>query len=331
MTEKEGLENIASFDADKYIKSFEEDVGCKITTIASTLHSQSHELKDKNWRTFSKDKCELTTFVEIYTIVMCVVAYTLKKKQISKKPSKNSIKALTIKLLSKLPKSNNNKPILTKSEYMTNFDRLLNEIYDSTQQNIVKLAEGVDQNNKIATQQQIQSDHTLEQTTNPSPPKHVFMVIEKHVQPEFQTKADFVEEALKKSDCDACKCATMFFWFCNLAICSFILLLGIIMYIEWSSSSDGRGMASIFIWPSVIDVCVFMLIIVGIYKSNLTCSVFGVIWAAIHGCLWLVITNWIYCNKINEAEMEYDRIYANVRVVNVIANNNNPIGEQQKE
>eukprot|EP01084_Bolivina_argentea_P135672 239032_1 len=118
------------FDADKCLISFEEDVGCKISTIASTLQFQPTETKDKNWKTFSKGKDELYTFIELYTIIMGIIAYTLKSKDITTKPSKDSIKALTIKTISKLPKSNDNKPVLSQSEYMNNLHNLLNEISD---------------------------------------------------------------------------------------------------------------------------------------------------------------------------------------------------------
>eukprot|EP01084_Bolivina_argentea_P246229 412126_1 len=125
------------FDADKYLISFEEDVGCKISAVASTLQFQTTETKEKNWKTFSKGKDELHTFEELYTIVMGIINYTLKSKYITRKPSKDSIKALTITIISKLPKTYDNKPVLSQVEYMNNLHNLLNEIYDEIKDKIV--------------------------------------------------------------------------------------------------------------------------------------------------------------------------------------------------
>eukprot|EP01084_Bolivina_argentea_P135671 239028_1 len=158
-------QNKIQFDTDKYLRLFEEDTGCRISHIASKLQFQSQETKEKNWQTFSKNKDELVTFIEIYTIVMGIVAYTLKSNQISKKPSQNSIKALTSKLFTKLPKSDDNKPILTKSQYMNNLHHLLNEIYDEVQDNMI------DKNSSIPTQNTLDKENNLatyfkEQNTN---------------------------------------------------------------------------------------------------------------------------------------------------------------------
>eukprot|EP01083_Nonionella_stella_P278399 946719_1 len=119
------------FDVDKHLMEFADALrkaGCSIKDIGTALQNQPEALKDKNWNAVAK-KAELSNFVEIYTVILSVIAYALKSKQISYKPSQSCIKALTIKVTKKLPQEND-KPLLTQFEYVNNLHNILYDIHE---------------------------------------------------------------------------------------------------------------------------------------------------------------------------------------------------------
>eukprot|EP01083_Nonionella_stella_P048587 129789_1 len=137
------------FDVDKHLKEFADelkDVGCSIYDIGSALQNQPEALKDKNWNAVAK-KQELNNFLEIYTVVLSVIAYALKSKQISYKPSQNSIKALTMEVTQRLPQEND-KPLLTKWDYENILHNMLHDIHQKTNPTVIAMeVDGQDSEN----------------------------------------------------------------------------------------------------------------------------------------------------------------------------------------
>eukprot|EP01083_Nonionella_stella_P083875 231992_1 len=119
------------FDIDKHLKQFADElqnVGYSIKGIGSTWINQSEALKEKNWNYVAK-KRELSNFEEIYKVILSVIAITLNSNQISYTPSHNFIKALTMKVNTKLPHEND-KPLLTQWNYLYDLHNILHEIHD---------------------------------------------------------------------------------------------------------------------------------------------------------------------------------------------------------
>eukprot|EP01084_Bolivina_argentea_P091904 165398_1 len=108
-------------EATKPLISFSNEVGCTIYEIASTLEKQSIDSKENMWGKLVNED-EIKGFVGIYTIVMGLIALTLKNRNISTKPPQESIKSLTEQLIKKLP-------TLSKHEYLNNLHNILYEMH----------------------------------------------------------------------------------------------------------------------------------------------------------------------------------------------------------
>eukprot|EP01084_Bolivina_argentea_P235775 396621_1 len=122
-------------------------LGCTIYEIANTFENQSYGAKEDLWEKLMNNKSELTSFVEIYTIIMSLIALTLKSKNQTNKPPQNEIKLLTKQFITKLPTNSNGQSILSKEEYINNIHNILYNIhYEMTNDNPKK-----SNNNKIIT------------------------------------------------------------------------------------------------------------------------------------------------------------------------------------
>eukprot|EP01083_Nonionella_stella_P047942 128388_1 len=122
---------MSDFEVDKHLKQFVDELtnaGFSIQDIGSALRDEPQARKETNWNAVAK-KETLDSFVEIYTVILSIIVYALKSKQISYKPSQKCIKALTIKLSAKLPKRND-KAVLTQSYYMTSLHNIFHQIHD---------------------------------------------------------------------------------------------------------------------------------------------------------------------------------------------------------
>eukprot|EP01084_Bolivina_argentea_P190205 326924_1 len=145
------------FDIDELdeLKQFAEElknVGCNIKEIGSALQHQPHALKEKNWNAVAT-KEELSTFVEIYTVILSIVIYALKSNHISYKPSQSCIKALTMKVTTKLPQQNDT-PILTQYAYANTLHNIFREIHDEIDNNPMRSVVGKSNKLKPSTLQQ---------------------------------------------------------------------------------------------------------------------------------------------------------------------------------
>eukprot|EP01084_Bolivina_argentea_P073329 133065_1 len=119
---------MATADDDKPLAFFSADTGCTVYEIATTFEKQSDESRENLWKKLI-DKPELTTFVDVYTVIMGLIAMTLKAKDDTSRPPQNAIKSLTKQLIPKLPKNSNDEPILSKNEFLQNIHNILYNIH----------------------------------------------------------------------------------------------------------------------------------------------------------------------------------------------------------
>eukprot|EP01084_Bolivina_argentea_P235776 396625_1 len=113
----------------KQLASFSDDVGCTVYEIANTVEKLSCDEKENIWSKLMEGKSELTSFIEIYTVTMALIAVTLKTKNNLDKPPQHAIKALAVQLSIKLPKNSNYEHILPKDEYVNNIHNILYNIH----------------------------------------------------------------------------------------------------------------------------------------------------------------------------------------------------------
>jgi len=135
---------MAAFDADEHIALFEQDVGFKISALATKHQFDSAKVKAENWGKLSQGKYELTSFAEIHAVLFGLVAFTVAAKQLPNEPSKDTTKALTMKLVDKLPKTDNDAHVLTQSCFINKLHQLLFAIHSDAQRRATLLADGVD-------------------------------------------------------------------------------------------------------------------------------------------------------------------------------------------
>ena len=75
------------------------------------------------------NKSELTSFVEIYTITMTLIALTLQSQNNTNEPPQSSIKALTHQIITALPTNTYGQAVLTKEDYLNHLANILYAIH----------------------------------------------------------------------------------------------------------------------------------------------------------------------------------------------------------